>query len=238
MITRNQVKFIKGLSLKKNRVKSQCFVVEGEKSIREVLNSRYEIVDLYATDRWNPSDYKGKIIRISDSQLSRISTLKNPNKVLAIVKSIIIEESLVDGVTLVLDQVKDPGNLGTIIRLCDWFGVQQIVCSKDTVDLYNPKVIQASMGSIFRIKISYTDLPNYLRKVEGPIYGAFMYGSNVKNVSFPDNIHLVLGNESNGISKQVDFFITNKVAVKNIGLSAESLNVAIAAGILLHEICV
>jgi TrmH family RNA methyltransferase len=136
-----------------------------------------------------------------------------------------------------LIRINDPGNLGTIIRLCDWFGVKKIICSKDTVDIYNPKVIQASMGSLFRINVLYIDLQQYLQKVSTPIYGAFMDGSNIKDLELPKDIHLILGNESNGISEEVTSFITNRVAVKNIGLKTESLNVAMATAIFLHEFC-
>ena len=142
-----------------------------------------------------------------------------------------------DGITLVLDEINDPGNLGTIIRMCDWFGVKQIICSKNTVDIFNPKVVQSAMGSAFRVQVNYTDLENYLSEIKTPIYGAFMDGKNLKEVKLPKSAHLVLGNEANGISAEINKLITDKVAIKNIGNSAESLNVAIATSILLHELC-
>ena len=169
VITKNQLKFIKGLSLKKNRIDHKCFVVEGEKSVIELLASDFEIIDLYATNSWNTKTELVEITKITNSELLQISSLKSPNKVLAVVKMPIAKQEKKSGVTLVLDSINNPGNLGTIIRLCDWFGVQQIICSKDTVDIYNPKVIQASMGSIFRINVIYTDLKGYLQKVNTPI---------------------------------------------------------------------
>jgi len=237
VITKNQIKFIKGLSLKKNRIASQCFVVEGEKNVAELITSDFEIIQLYATTQSAIKTKDTIVIQITNNNLERISTLKSPNKVLAIVK--IPEEKQLKnaGMTLVLDNINDPGNLGTIIRLCDWFGVQKIICSATTVDVYNPKVVQASMGSLFRINISYTDLANYLQKVGTPIYGAFMNGEDIKKSVLPQNVHLILGNEANGISDEISALITNRVGIKNVGLQAESLNVAVATAIFLHEFC-
>lgn len=237
MITKNQLKFIKELSLKKNRIEHQCFIVEGEKSVLELLVSDFEIIDLYATNSWSTKTDLVEITKITNAELLQISSLKSPNKVLAVVKIPIAKQEKKGGVTLVLDSINNPGNLGTIIRLCDWFGVKQIICSKDTVDVYNPKVIQASMGSLFRMNIIYANIKNYLQKVNTPIYGTFMDGSNVKNLELPKEVCLILGNESNGISEEVASLITNRVAVKNIGSKTESLNVAMATAIFLHEFC-
>ena len=237
MITKNQIKFIKGLSLKKNRMEHQCFIVEGEKSVLELLASDFEIIDLYVTNSWKTKTDLAEITKITNNELLRISNLKSPNKVLAVVKIPMAKQEKKGGVILVLDSIHDTGNLGTIIRLCDWFGVQQIICSKNTVDVYNPKVIQASMGSIFRINLIYTDLKDYLQKVNTPIYGTFMDGNNIKDMKLPKDVHLILGNEPNGISEKVASLITNRVAVKNIGLKTESLNVAMVTAIFLHEFC-
>ena len=235
MITKNQIKFIKSLSLKKNRIKEQLFIAEGEKIVSELLKSDFEIKNIYATKEWKVNnDY---ITQISNAELQRISNLKSPNKVLAVVQfknNKIIKH---DGITLVLDDINDPGNLGTIIRMCDWFGVKQIICSKNTVDIFNPKVVQSAMGSAFRVQVNYTDLENYLSEIKTPIYGAFMDGKNLKEVKLPKSAHLVLGNEANGISAEINKLITDKVAIKNIGNSAESLNVAVATSILLHVFC-
>jgi len=240
MITKNQIKYIRGLSLKKNRIKEQCFVVEGEKCLAELLNSSFQVVELFALKDWideNKSVFD-KIQVVNPKELERISNLKSPNKVLAVVKmkeqEIIQQES---AVTLVLDDINDPGNLGTIIRMCDWFGVKQIICSENTVDIYNPKVVQSTMGSLFRIHIIYADLSTYLAKVTTPVYGAYMDGKNVKDIKVNHKTHLVIGNEANGISEKVERYISKKVAIKNIGGNTESLNVAVATSILLHEFC-
>jgi len=237
VITKNQIKYIRGLALKKNRVKEQCFVVEGEKSVAELLRSSFQIIDLFATKQWIAENNYDNANEVSVTELARISNLKSANNVLAVVKfNEEIKEKIL-GVTLVLDDINDPGNLGTIIRVCDWFGVEQIVCSKNTVDFYNPKVVQSTMGSLFRVSVLYTDLNKYLAKTTTPIYGAFMDGENIKSSNTNENIHLVMGNEANGISKEVEKYISKKVAIKNIGGNTESLNVAMATAILLYEFC-
>ena len=235
MITKNQIKFIKSLSLKKNRIKEQLFIAEGEKVVSELLRSDFEIKNIYATKEWEVSN--DNITQISNAELQRISNLKSPNKVLAVVQFKNHKIIKHEGITLVLDEINDPGNLGTIIRMCDWFGVKQIICSKNTVDIFNPKVVQSAMGSAFRVQVNYTDLENYLSDIKTPIYGAFMDGKNLKEVKLPKSAHLVMGNEANGISAEINKLITDKVAIKNIGKSAESLNVAVATSILLHVFC-
>ena len=237
MIAKNQIKFIKSLSLKKNRQKEQLFIAEGEKIVAELLNSNFEFHEIFATNEWILKNTDIRAIKVNNSELDRISNLKSANNVLAIVKIKQENLSITDGLTLVLDDINDPGNLGTIIRMCDWFGVKQLVCSKSTVDCFNPKVVQSAMGSLFRVPIIYTDLEEYVTKVDTPIYGAFMDGENVRNVKVPESVHLIMGNEANGISEEINNLITDKVAIKNIGNSAESLNVAVATSILLHEFC-
>jgi len=237
VISKNQIKFIKSLSLKKNRVKAQLFVAEGEKIVNELLNSKFEIEHIYATKQFsgiNSSD-KSAVTVVSSEELSRISNLTSPNNVLAIVRVGQKELENNTGITLVLDDVNDPGNLGTIIRICDWFGVTQLICSANTVDCYNPKVVQSAMGSLFRVNITYLDLATYLDDIDTPIYGAYMNGVDVKGQEFPKQTHLIMGNEANGISESVSKYVSNKVSIKNIGKNAESLNVAVATSILLHE---
>ena len=237
MISKNQIKFIKSLSLKKNRVKAQLFVAEGEKIVNELLNSKFEIEHIYATKQFsgiNSSD-KSAVTVVSSEELSRISNLTSPNNVLAIVRVGQKELENNTGITLVLDDVNDPGNLGTIIRICDWFGVTQLICSANTVDCYNPKVVQSAMGSLFRVNITYLDLATYLDDIDTPIYGAYMNGVDVKGQEFPKQTHLIMGNEANGITESVSKYVSNKVSIKNIGKNAESLNVAVATSILLHE---
>ena len=237
MISKNQIKFIKSLSLKKNRVKAQLFVAEGEKIVNELLNSNFEIEHIYATKNFSgiKSNQNLTVTVVSNEELSRISNLTSPNNVLAIVRVRQKELENNTGITLVLDDVNDPGNLGTIIRMCDWFGVTELICSKNTVDCYNPKVVQSAMGSLFRVDIKYLDLAAYLANIDTPIYGAYMSGVDVKGQEFPRKVHLIMGNEANGISESISKYITNKVSIKNIGENAESLNVAVAASILLHE---
>ena len=235
MITKNQIKFIKSLSLKKKRIKEQLFIAEGEKVVSELLRSDFEIKNIYATKEWKVNN--DNITQISNAELQRISNLKSPNKVLSVVQFKNHKIIKHDGITLVLDEINDPGNLGTIIRMCDWFGVKQIICSKNTVDIFNPKVVQSAMGSAFRVQVNYTDLENYLSDIKTPIYGAFMDGKNLKEVKIPKSAHLVMGNEANGITAEINKLITDKVAIKNIGKSAESLNVAVATSILLHVFC-
>jgi len=238
MITKNQIRYIRGLSLKKNRMKEQCFIVEGERSLSELLDSSFEVVELFALKDWinDNKEVCEKVQVVNFKELERISNLKSPNKVLAVVKIKNYQILSGTGVTLVLDDINDPGNMGTIIRMCDWFGVNSIVCSNNTVDSYNPKVVQSAMGSIFRVPITYTNLSNYLKGVTSQIYGSFMDGENLKNVSFSKNLHLVMGNEANGITKEISQFITTKVKIENVGKKTESLNVAVATSIFLHEI--
>ena len=239
MISKNQIKSIKSLSLKKNRVKAQLFVAEGEKIVNELLNSNLEIEHIYATKQFSAINrcQKSAITLITNDELLRISNLTSPNNVLAIVKISQKESEKSGGIKLVLDDVNDPGNLGTIIRMCDWFGVTQLICSNSTVDCYNPKVVQSAMGSLFKLDIKYLDLATYLADIDTPIYGAYMNGVDVKGQEFPKQAHLIMGNEANGISESISKYITNKVSIKNIGGNTESLNVAVATSILLHEFC-
>lgn len=237
MIAKNQIKLIRSLSLKKNRYRHQLFIVEGRKNIAELLDSDYKLDSLYATNDWIHDHLDRNAIQVNSKELAQISNLKSPDDVLAIVKMKNNVRVSKYGLTLVLDDVRDPGNLGTIIRMCDWFGVSSIVCSVNTVDKYNPKVVQSSMGSIFRVPVYYTDLVDYLKDVETPIYGACMDGEDVKAHSFIKDFHLVMGNEANGISGAVLDLLSTNITIKNVGGKAESLNVAIATSILLHEIC-
>jgi len=236
LITIKQIKLINSLKLKKNRFKHNLFVVEGEKNVQELLNSNYEIHSLFATNAWKNKNPNIDVLEVSDAELNRISNNKNPNKVLALAKIKVQPFNNDSNIKLVLDDVKDPGNLGTIIRICDWFNVRSIICSKTTADCYNSKVVQASMGSIFRVSIIYTDLLQYLKMIKSPIYCACLDGENIKKVNFPKNMHLVIGNESKGIKEDIINLKSNKVTIENFGSKTESLNVAIAASIFLHEI--
>ena len=236
MITKNNINLIRSLSFKKNREKHNLFIVEGQKNVSELISSDYEIKSLFATNNWISKNPSINAIEVTDSELKKISNQKNPNNVLALAKTKNFIKPKKSGIILVLDDLNDPGNLGTIIRVSDWFGIKTIVCSENTVDRYNPKVVQASMGSLFRVKIIYTNLVKYLKTVKSPIYEASLKGINIKKMSFPKDMHLVLGNEANGIKKEIAQFTHRKIKINNISKDVESLNVAIATSIILHEI--
>ncbi|KJD33447.1 RNA methyltransferase [Tamlana nanhaiensis] len=239
MLSKSQIKLITSLKQKKYRLQHGLFVVEGIKTITELLQSSFKLQKLYTTKSFKiDANYNADDeILISETDLKRISFLSTPNTALAVFeipKSTKIEAS---GLTLALDAVRDPGNLGTIIRLCDWFGIKNLVCSNQTVDCYNPKVIQATMGSITRINISYVNLEDYLKHTKLPVYGAFMEGNNVyQKQDLTDGI-LVMGNEANGISETIETLITEKISIPRFGdiQATESLNVATATAILLSE---
>jgi len=241
LITSNKIKFIRSLKLKKNRDIHNCFIVEGEKMVNEIQNSSFVIRDIYVTNdcslRINDNI---DVHNISVNNLKRLTNLKTPNKVLAIVEKMeerFVLEDMSNGITLILDGIKDPGNFGTIIRLCDWFNVKNIICSKDTVDLYNSKVIQATMGSISRVNVFYKDLVDIISNlpIETHIYAASMGGEDIQDIIIRKNSIIVLGNESVGISNNIKQLITNKITIKKEEGGAESLNVAIAASIILYE---
>ncbi|WP_430409906.1 TrmH family RNA methyltransferase [Kordia sp.] len=236
MISKRQIKTITSLHQKKYRKSTGLFVAEGKKVIEEFLNSNFELDTLFTTDA-NLFASDRKITLISEAELKKVSFLKTPNTALALFKSKDVLKIDSEGLLVALDDVRDPGNLGTIIRLCDWFGVQHLVCSEATVDCYNPKVIQATMGSLTRVNVVYTDLKNYLSETKLPVFGAFMDGSNVYKTNLPTDGVLVMGNEANGVSDAVSKFITKKIAIPRFGETqqTESLNVAMATGILLNE---
>ena len=236
MINNNQIKLIKSLSLRKNRLKHKLFLVEGDKNVLELINSDFDVHTIFANTNWSKLNPTVNVTLVSNKELSKISNQKNPNNVLAIA---VIKESKISnerGVVLVLDDISDPGNFGTIIRTCDWFGVTSIICSNNTVDVYKPKVVQCTMGSIFRVKIIYTDLAKYLKNVKSVIYGTLFDGNNIKEVDFKDDVHIVMGNESNGISKEISNLISEKIKINSKCSKADSLNVAVATSILLYEI--
>lgn len=239
-LSKNQIKLITSLKQKKYRLLHGIFVVEGIKAIAELLNSHIKLHTLYTTESFNndtnPDGYQEEIL-ISETELKRISFLTTPNKALAIFKIPTLKPIDTDALIVALDDIRDPGNLGTIIRLCDWFGVKDLVCSNDTVDCFNPKVIQATMGSITRVNITYLDLPLFIKNVKEPVFGTFMEGENVYNKSLPKKGILVLGNEANGISKNIENLIKGKIAIPRFGdiQATESLNVATATAILLSE---
>ena len=235
-LTKNQLKLITSLRQKKYRLKHQIFIAEGIKVVDEYLKSDFEVNQLFTTE---PARYPSfhNVVEISDAELSKISALKSPNKVLALVTIPSPARIKTNGLIVALDGINDPGNLGTIIRLCDWFGVDQLVCSKDTVDMYNSKVVQASMGSLIRTSVVYTDLKAYLEASEQPKYATLMEGENVYTTKLPNEAVLVLGNEANGISKEILELLNEHISIPRFGVLqvTESLNVATAAAILLSE---
>lgn len=236
MITKSEIKQIRSLSQKKFRDASGLFVVEGEKMVAEALNSNLEVVKTFYTKD------------IGEENMSKITHLSSPSPALAVVKKHIAlaqyskEEIKNSGTSLALDSVRDPGNLGTIIRLADWFGIERIYASNDTVDMYNPKVIQASMGAIFRKQVIYTDLndlaSSYL-DLQIPIYGTFLDGKNIyKEELSKDNALIIMGSENNGISNLLAEKVNKRLFIPPYPINAqtsESLNVAIATAIICAE---
>lgn len=233
MLSKNQIKNITRLKQKKYRQQEGLFIAEGGKVIKEFLNSTFKLVDLFTTETFNVENES----IISEADLKKISCLTTPNTALAIFKMPDSKALKNEGLILALDDIRDPGNLGTIIRLCDWFGIKQLVCSHKTVDCYNPKVVQATMGSLTRVKIVYTDLSAYLKAINLPVFGAFMEGKNVYQTNLPKAGILVLGNEANGISSIIETCVTDKISIPRFGdlQATESLNVATAGAILLSE---
>ena len=237
-LSKNEIKFLKSLQQKKFRDQEQQFIVEGIKMVAELLTAKnYSVKSIYLLDTCEiqvPENIPSTIV--SSAELNRISSLKTPNKVLAVVNynpinSLDLSE---DNLILLLDDIKDPGNLGTIIRTADWFGITQIICSEESVDHYNPKVVQASMGSIFRMNILYhslTDSILELKDADYKLFGASMSGKDAFRTPLPSKSALVMGSESHGISPALESNL-ECLTIPRIG-KAESLNVSQATGILL-----
>lgn len=244
MVSKNTIKFIKSLRLKKFRQKYNKFIVEGDKMLREILlQDKLKIDSLFAVSSWietNSSLFQlpqDKVINVSQMQLKQISALKTPNKVLAIIEiplCILCQQNLKNNLNLYLDDIQDPGNLGTILRIADWFGIQQVICSKGTVDVYNEKVIQSTMGAFLRIKTPIVELDELKSKFPViPIYGALMKGKSIFSTTFSKNGILVIGNEGKGISHENQKLLTHRITIpKAEDAGAESLNAAVATGII------
>ncbi len=237
MVSKSQIKLITSLEQKKHRTKNGLFIVEGKKGIEEVLDSHFELHSLYTKEDIFEAP-KDKTQLISEAELKKISNLKSTQIALALFKIPHFSGIDLEGLIVALDGVRDPGNLGTIIRLCDWFGVSTLICSKDTVDCFNPKVVQATMGSITRVNIHYLDLELFLKENNSKVnYGAFLEGENLYSASLASDAILVLGNEANGISEAVEKLISKKINIPQFSQNnkTESLNVATATAILLSE---
>lgn len=237
MLTKNAMKIITSLGSKKYRQKYNLFVVEGVKNVKEVLKSNITVKELYTTNQNFDAKINLPVHYLSPNELKKISFLSTPNECLAVCE-IPPQRSIapIKGLTLVLDTINDPGNLGTIIRLADWFGITQIICSKETVDVYNPKVIMSTMGSFARVAVHYTDILEVIENYKFPILGTFMEGESIFQFPFPENAMLVMGSEAHGISKAVEDKITNKISIPAIGKQTESLNVAMATSIIVGEV--
>jgi len=236
MLSKSQIKLITSLKQKKYREKHQLFIAEGKKIIFELLQSNLQLYRLYATSlEFDVSE--DLYTHISENELKKISSFKTPNAALAVFNIPMASTINFDNLIVALDNVSDPGNLGTIIRLCDWFGVKDLVCNLDTVDCYNPKVIQATMGSITRVNVTYQNLSDLLTQTNEPKFGTYMDGENVYDMVLPNSGVLVLGNEANGISKDIESQITQRLSIPRFGdlQVTESLNVANATAILLSE---
>ena len=211
------------------------FVVEGVKVVQEFLNSNYELVEVFSTDT-SYSKFTTNFTEVSSKELSTISGFSSPNKVIAIFKMLAPSSVNWSGLVLALDAINDPGNLGTIIRLCDWFGINDLVCSEDTVDCYNSKVVQSSMGSHTRVNITYLKLEAVLVDSQS-CYGTFMDGVSIYDQKLPEIGVIVLGNEANGISQEIEDLMDTRLSIPRFGSlkQTESLNVANAAAIILSE---
>jgi TrmH family RNA methyltransferase len=237
MVSKNQIKLITSLQQKKYRQKNHLFFVEGTKVISEFYKSGWKLHLLFSTENLDfipPS----KTVLISETDLKKISSLITPHAALAVFNLPKHNKEIESTFTVVLDGIQDPGNLGTIIRLCDWFGVKQLVCSSDTADCFNPKVVQSSMGSLARVNVVYTNLEEFLNeKNKLPVFGAFVDGENIYRQKLPKNAVLVLGNEGNGVSFNIEQLIQSKISIPQFGEDqlTESLNVASAAAIILSE---
>jgi TrmH family RNA methyltransferase len=237
MVSKNQIKLITSLQQKKYRTSNKLFFAEGVKVIQELLDSNFELEHLYSTQNDFEDVLPSKKSLILEADLKKISALATANSCLAVFKIPLEKKIKESGLIVALDSIRDPGNLGTILRLCDWFGVKEIVCSKETVDLYNPKVVQATMGSIARVNMSYIDLNSFIAATNLPVFGTFMDGVNIYKTTLPQEGIVVMGNEANGISKELEKLIKNKLSIPRFGeiQKTESLNVATATAIILSE---
>lgn len=244
MLSKNKIKYIRSLELKKNRKEEKVFVAEGHKLVGDLLGV-FDCKLLIATDNWlraNPKLKAGEVIEVNNEELTKASFLKTPQEVLAVFAQpdystdiSVVKHSL----CLALDDVQDPGNMGTIIRLADWFGIEHIFCSMNTVDVYNPKTIQATMGGIARVKLHYCSLTELIGQLsDTPVYGTFLNGNNIYKEQLSKNGLIIMGNEGNGVSHEVEKLINKRLYIPNYPQereTSESLNVAIATAVVCAE---
>lgn len=238
MISKNQLKLIRQLGQKKYRKQYNQYLVQGEKNVLELLNSPLKAVDIFATQAFintHQSQFPGvNFTQAEEESLTKASTLVSNNAAIAVVNMPTADLPNNSGLILALDGVSDPGNLGTIIRVADWYGIKHIVTSTDSADAYNPKTISATMGSFVRVSVSQVELPEYLKTLNMPIYGAFLDGQSVHKTQFNGEGVLLMGSESHGIREQCANLVSDKITIPAFG-GAESLNVAMATGIILDN---
>jgi len=237
MLSKNQIKLITSLQQKKQRIVQKMFFAEGIKVIQELVESNFELVYLYTTQNDFEQVSNVKKTVITENDLKKITALATPNTCLAIFKIPADKKITESGLILALDSIRDPGNLGTILRLCDWFGIGQIICSNETVDIYNPKVVQATMGSIARVSVNYVNLESFISQTQLPVFGTFMDGNTIYKTILPQEGIVIMGNEANGISPELEKLIQNRLTIPRFGTiqKTESLNVATATAIILSE---
>ncbi|MFN5879995.1 MAG: TrmH family RNA methyltransferase [Flavobacteriales bacterium] len=235
-LSKNKIKWIRSLQQKKVRDDLELFIVEGEKMVLEAVDLFPNYIDsvYYIDGSLNLPESLDSTV-ISEKELEQISGLKTPNKAIAVLKKpISTYNPVAEGLTIVLDGIQDPGNFGTILRIADWFGIEDVICSNNTVECYNPKVVQASMGAILRINIHYCELSVWLSEIKKPVYGALLQGESVYSTDLPKNAVLIVGNEGKGISSEIQKIIEFPIKIPRFG-RVESLNVSVAAGILVSE---
>ena len=243
MITKNQIKYINSLQQKKFRVENQSFIVEGAKSVLELLKSNFKTDMLFVTNEF--LDENENVLQnlpfpveiANQADLEKAGSFTSNNAALAVVKTkdnveLLVQES---EFALILDDIRDPGNLGTIIRVADWYGIHEIICSHSTVDFYNPKVIAATMGSFTRTNLYYTDLEQFIKTQSVNIHGTLLNGDNIHQTKFSSSGYIVIGNEANGISPNIEPLITHKITIPRFG-QAESLNAGIATAVVLDNL--
>lgn len=243
MLSKSQISFIKSLHQKKYRKESGIFIIEGIKSITEFINSSYQLHSIYYTPQLAAllpkSTTNIKLFEVNNAILEKISTLQTPQGILALVHTPAPPKmdfkSLKNSFSLVLDDVQDPGNFGTIIRTADWFGIQNIICSENTVEAYNPKTVQSTMGSLCRVNLIYTNLNTFLTSADLPVFGALLNGTDIYKTNWGNEGLILLGNEGHGISDDLIQSITTPVTIPRFG-KAESLNVAVASSIFCSEL--
>jgi TrmH family RNA methyltransferase len=242
MVSKAKIKYLKSLQVKKYRKQEQSFVVEGAKSVQELLNSNFEVTWVGGTESFlqtharELASRKIETIEVNEKELEQLGSFQTNETVIAVAKmKRNSSPELKDEFCLVLDDLRDPGNVGTIIRTADWYGISHIIASEETADFYNPKTISASMGSFCRVNVFYTNLAEFFRQSKLPVFGAFMNGADVHQLDFGKSGLIVMGNESNGISDEVSQFVQQRITIPRIG-GAESLNAGIATGIILDNI--